>query len=240
MYVTTTELQNNFGKYLKIVEFEDIIVTKNSKNVAFFKKYEPIDSLNQVIREGTPAYSTDQRLKVSYEDFLKIIEDSNNRYEYINGELYLLASPVYKHQRIVRKILSCFDKWFENKPCEPLDSTFDVTLTNCKEKNVVQPDVLVICDTENIDEKGKYHGIPTLVVEILSPSTHKKDFVEKLNLYSSSGVKEYWIIDPDSKTVFVYYFKDRNIDRTYAFKGDEYVESVVFNGLQISVKELFG
>ena len=87
---------------------------------------------------------------------------------------------------------------------------------------MVQPDILVICDRENIDEKGRYHGVPTLVVEILSGSSKRIDFLKKLDLYMTAGVKEYWIVNPDSKVVYVYSLKDNNIESINIFKGDGY------------------
>lgn len=85
----------------------------------------------------------------------------------------MLASPLYPHQKAVKEIFGAFISWFQNKEWEPLVSPFDVTLFrlgNEEKVNVVQPDILIICDLENIDEKGKYKGIPTLVVEVLSDS----------------------------------------------------------------------
>jgi prevent-host-death family protein len=83
--VTTTEIQNNFGKCLKAVENGDIIITKNGKKTARLTKYREYGS-DFVIREGAPAYDVPPR-KVSYEEFLEIIENSDYRYEYIDGEV---------------------------------------------------------------------------------------------------------------------------------------------------------
>lgn len=74
----------------------------------------------------------------------------------------------------------------------PLTSPFDVTFT--KEADniaVVQPDIIIICDKDNLDDKGRYKGTPTLVVEVLSPSTRSKDMLTKLALYKQCGVSEY-------------------------------------------------
>jgi len=88
------------------------------------------------------------------------------------------------------------------------------------QKNTVQPDILVICDDEKVDENGKYHGIPSLVVEILSPSTKNKDMDTKLELYMKGGIGEYWIVNPESKGALVYTFKDKNIDIVRAYKDE--------------------
>ena len=88
--------------------------------------------------------------------------------------------------------------------------------------DVMQPDITVACDYKTtINEKGRYMGIPTLVVEILSPSTRSKDMVDKLNTYMLSGVKEYWIIDIKNKCVYIYKFLDYNIDNMKSYSIGE-------------------
>ena len=82
--------------------------------------------------------------------------------------------------------------------------------------NCVQPDLLVLCDYEDdINEEDRYKGTPTLVVEILSPSSRSHDMVRKLGLYEESGIREYWVIDPEHKTVLIYSFEE--------FRMKEYV-----------------
>jgi prevent-host-death family protein len=238
MIVPATEIQNNFGKYLKEVESGDVIITKNGKKTARLTKYMEYD-LDFIIREGSPAYKMPHR-RVSYQEFLEISENSEYRYEYIDGEIYLLASPAYSHQKAVREILTSFNQWFRGRKCEPLDSPFDVTLFKSKDNvNVVQPDILVICDRENIDEKGKYSGVPALVVEILSESSKRKDFVKKLDLYMTTGVREYWIVNTDSREVYIYLFKDNNIESIATFKKDEYAKSRIFEGLKLDLATVF-
>ncbi len=122
---------------------------------------------------------------------------------------------------------------FNNQP-------FDVALYKSKDNiNVLQPDILVICDKENIDQKGKYSGIPTLIVEIISESTKGKDLIKKLNLYMVAGVKEYWIMNTDSKEVYVYTFNDADIENIRTFKRNEKVESFIFKGLGIELEQIF-
>ena len=130
------------------------------------------------MHEEAEEYTYDNVQKMSYEEFIELTEDSEGRYEYIDGEIYLLASPSYDHQRIIVEILSVMYTYFKGKKCRPLTAPFDVTLIKNSEKNVVQPDIVVICDTENINEKGRYHGIPALVVEVLSETTKKKDMLK--------------------------------------------------------------
>ena len=242
MLVSTTEIQNSFGKYLKLAHCEEIVITKNGKKVAKLVPYQVNEEHDPwILNESSPTYSPDG-IRLTYEEFLKLTEESKNRYEYIDGELYLLASPFYPHQKAVKEIFGRFIIWFQEKDCEPLVSPFDVTLFRLgkEEKiNAVQPDILVICDHDKIDEKGRYKGTPTLVVEVLSDSTKSKDLIKKLDLYQESGVKEYWVVNPSSAEIYIYTFIANTIDEFRTFKGDEKVESVIFPGLTVGLKQVF-
>lgn len=237
MKVPSTEVQNNFGKYLKIAsELEDVIITRKGREVA---KIVPIEE-RTVIAEEAANYIYNDRWKLSYEEFLKMVENSELRYEYIDGEVYLLASPAYNHQVSVSELFVIFYNWFKGKKCRPLTSPFDVTLTKNKDNiNVVQPDIIVICDTDKIDASGKYKGVPALVVEVLSGSTKTKDMVKKLNLYMQTGVREYWIVDPDKEEVIVYCFEKHDIADHDTYMGDMTVKSKFFNGLEVKLAEIF-
>mgnify|MGYP000984405713 FL=1 len=176
---------------------------------------------------------------MSYEDFLKLSEESENRYEYIDGEVYLLASPTYSHQNIVMELANVMYNWFKGKECRPLTAPFDVTLTKDGNKNVVQPDIVVICDIENINERDRYTGVPTMVVEVLSETTRQKDMVRKLNVYFFGGIKEYWIVSPLRKEVYVYCFTEQDIKEYRVYKEVEKAESMVFPGLEIPLEQIF-
>jgi len=91
----------------------------------------------------------------------------------------------------------------------------DITLKRNDENiNVVQPDLMVICDLEEkLDEKDYYMGVPTLAIEILSESTRNKDMIKKLDLYMTTGIKEYWIINPFNREVSIYLFEENNISK---------------------------
>lgn len=240
MKVPSTKVQNNFGKYLKYVEVnEEIIVTKKGRDVA--RILPCIDQKTEYVMEGSAEYKTGEGW-VTYEEFLELVEGSEQRFELIDGVVYNLTAPSYEHQYAVHELHGTFYNWFKNKKCVPLTSPFDVTFF--KEKNnicVVQPDIIVVCDSENMDKKGKYKGVPTLVVEVLSPSTRSKDMLKKLDLYKQCGVKEYWLVDPKNKQIYVYTLEQNEIAENMCFLKDahEYVESVHFNGLKVSLKDIF-
>ncbi len=236
MIITSTEVQNNFGKYLGLASQEDIIITKNGKKVARLVDYHEGD--DYIIREGSSAYSH-EGMKVTYEEFLEIARESENRYEYIDGQIYLLASPKVNHQKMVMVVSSKLSSWFQNKKCFPLTSPLDVTLYKDDDPNVVQPDLLVICDHENIKEDDTYIGTPALLVEILSESSRSKDIIKKLDLYMCGGVEEYWIVNPFSEEINIYWFKEREVENLVTFKKEEIAKSFVFQGLELDLIEVF-
>ena len=152
------------------------------------------------------------------------IEDIYNlpdgeRAELIDGKIYYMASPGRTHQRIslllTRKIADYIDE-HEGK-CEVYAAPFAVFLNN-DNINYVEPDISVICDLSKMNEKGCY-GAPDFIIEIVSPSSRQMDYFTKLFKYSSSGVKEYWIVDYMKQRVTVYNFKNETVE-DYAF-GEE-------------------
>jgi len=130
--------------------------------------------------------------------------DDNERWELIDGVPYAMSpAPRPRHQNIAGEIYGQLRGFLKGKPCKALISPLDVRLNaDGEDDTVVQPDVVVICDRAKIDDKG-CKGAPDLVVEVLSPSTSRRDRWEKLNLYRRCGVREYWIADPDTNTLQV-------------------------------------
>lgn len=243
MKVTTSILQNSFGKYLNMaMEGELITIIKNNKPVA---QLSGIPTANKhLIREEAIEYVNNHR--VSYEEFLKLSnqDESNAKFELIDGKVYAMTSPLFPHQFAVTALISQFYNWFIDKPCKPIVASFDIKLSNGaatfeEDPNVVQPDIIVICDLENITKDGRYEGVPTLVVEVLSKSTKSKDLFIKSSLYMNSGVKEYWIVDTDLKQVTLYLFEDKQIKEHRVFSNGESVTSLVFEGFEISVRDVF-
>lgn len=240
MRVPSTQVQNNFGKYLKFVEAnEEIIVTKKGRDIArILPCYE---TMPDALKEGASEYQTSGDW-VTYEQFLELTEASEQRFELIDGVVYNLASPSFSHQRAVHELHGTFYNWFKGKGCMPLTSPFDITFRK-EEHNicVVQPDIVVICDQENRDDRDRYRGVPVLVVEVLSPSTRSKDMVRKLDLYMRSGVKEYWIVDPSNEQVTVYQLEGNEIVNSinYSTRSDQEMKSFYFEGLSIAIGDLF-
>ena len=162
--------------------------------------------------------------------------------EYINGEMIVLNSPNVNHQNISGALYLFLSSYLKGKKCKVFFAPFDVKLfkNNIKVPDILQPDLLIACDLpEQIDGKGRYTGVPTLVIEILSPGTRTKDMVDKLNSYMQSGVREYWVADPENKTVLVYGFKDFQIDDFKTCKPGDVIKSYFFDWLEAPVNEIF-
>lgn len=238
MIITSTDIKNNFGKYIRLAAKEDIIITKSGKKVGKLVAYqEDAVESGQIVKENAPAYNYD-RQKISYEEFLEITANSDERYEYIDGEIYLLASPKTTHQKILFEMSGVFYNWFKGKKCTPMIAPYDIKLKrNESNKNVVQPDLMVICDLEEkLGEDDYYAGVPALMVEIISRSTKSKDYVRKLDLYMCCGVFEYWIVNPENKEVHIYLFKDGDIFKNKTFTFNDEIKSFYFEELTLSLK----
>ena len=117
MIVPSTEVQNNFGKYLKIAqELEDVVITRKGREIA--KLVSCVES--SIVAEEAVNYIFNGKRKVTYEEFLELAENSDLMYEYIDGEVYCLASPTYHHQLAVDNIYGYFFNFFKKKKCRPL------------------------------------------------------------------------------------------------------------------------
>lgn len=244
MIINATDLKNNLGKYLRAAAREEIVITSNGRKVARLSSYETeaeLPSTNQIVMEMAENYSMWPK-KATYEEFLEIWENTEDRYEYIDGEIYLLSSPKAAHQQALSELHGFMYNWFKGKKCKPMLAPFDITLKrNADNFNIVQPDLMVICDLEeNLNEKNYYMGVPSLMVEILSESSRGKDAVKKLDLYMSTGVREYWIVNPFSKEVNVFLFENFDVAKNITFKNGEKLVSFIFEGLEINFEEIFG
>lgn len=138
------------------------------------------------------------------------------RAELLDGVLYAMASPSRSHQRLVAELLRKIADYIERNGgrCEVNIAPFAVYLYN-DDYNYVEPDIFVVCDSRKMDEQG-CHGAPDWIIEVVSPSTQRMDYELKLFKYRTAGVREYWIVDPKTRTVFVHYF-ERNEMETYGF-----------------------
>ena len=144
----------------------------------------------------------------TYADYLSWPDDE--RWELIDGVAYNMSpAPGRQHQEIVGTIFNELFQYLKVKPCKVYVSPFDVRLPEHPDEQeeeittVVQPDVSVFCDESKLDDRGA-RGAPDIAAEVLSPNTSVKDLREKLLLYERVGVREYWIVDPANRIMWVY------------------------------------
>ena len=170
----------------------------------------------------------------AYEDWLDL--DDGNRYELLNGEIRMMSEPSRRHQEIVMEMSRQIANFLVGKSCRVYPAPFGVRLHN-KKDTAFQPDITVVCDPSKLSDKGCV-GAPDLIAEILSPSTAEYDKVVKFNQYLQAGVREYWIVDPDSKTVSVHILKDAEyVVRQFA-QGDT-IKVHVLDGCEIVLSHVF-
>jgi len=139
--------------------------------------------MNSILKPKTQCYTV--------ADYLSW--DDDERWELIDGVAYNMSpAPTIKHQDIALNFASLLRNRLKGKPCKPFIAPVDVVLS---EHDVVQPDALVVCDPKKITPKNIL-GAPDFVLEVLSPSTSRKDMREKKALYERAGVAEYLVLDP--------------------------------------------
>ena len=182
----------------------------------------------------------------TYKDYLNWPEDV--RAEIIHGVAYMMGQPSTSHQRVSRKLFVKLANFLEGKTCEPFIAPFGVRLFPKEDRTddtVVKPDIIVVCDPSKIDERG-CNGAPDLVIEILSPSTKRKDKYLKRELYQKAGVREYWMVSTDDSEITVHLF-ETNSTKVYGANEEmpddtklpEIVPVHVLPGLEINVKDVF-
>jgi len=191
--------------------------------------------------------SLDMKKRYTYADYLTWLDDQSR--ELINGFIRLMSpAPRMRHADVSFNIagnLWTILKKHKGK-CKVFTAPFDVRFPKQGETaddridTVVQPDICVVCDLSKLDDRGCC-GAPDMIVEILSPSTLKKDVTEKFDLYESSGVKEYWIVHPTDKVIQIFLLQEDgkyNAGAMYEWGGQIPVHT--FNNHPIDFEDIFG
>ncbi len=169
------------------------------------------------------------------EDYYNLPEDV--RAELIDGRIYYQAAPGRQHQTILSELHIAIGNYLKSKKgsCRVFPAPFAVKLFEDR-KNIVEPDISVICDRSKLTDRG-CTGAPDWIIEIISPGTSSHDYIRKLNLYADAGVREYWIVDPRTEKITVYYLEvsDPVIDN-YTFQDK--IKVNIYDNLWIDFKEL--
>ena len=177
------------------------------------------------VNEAAPEYARKNLL--TYADYVNL--DDENRYELIDGVIYLMSpGPSLAHQDTSGGLYVQLWTFLKDKPCKVYHAPCDVCLNaeGDNDTTVVQPDMFVVCDLTKLDGK-RCNGAPDFVIEILSPSSANRDNLLKFNKYMQAGVREYWIVDLEDKVV-----------RICLLKGGKYEITDFIDPTELSVNVL--
>ena len=168
------------------------------------------------------------------EDYWNLPEGT--RAELIDGKFYNMAPPSRIHQEISYQLSRVIGNYIAEKGgnCEVYPAPFAVNL-DADDKDWVEPDISVICDPNKLTDRGCC-GAPDLIIEIVSPSSRKTDYIKKNALYLDSGVKEYWIVDPMRKSTLVYCYEEDAAPVFYPF--DHPITVGIYKDLSITIADL--
>lgn len=160
----------------------------------------------------------------------------NIRAEVFDGKIYYMASPSQDHQTISTELTTILNMYIRSKQgsCRVFHAPFDVKL-NDMPLTIVQPDLMIVCDKNKLDGK-RCNGAPDFIIEIVSPSNPADDYIRKLYYYKNAGVREYWIVDPQRKSVTVNYFENNILNVPYTF--DSTIKVNIYDDLYINFLEI--
>ncbi|QQK75262.1 Uma2 family endonuclease [Salicibibacter cibarius] len=178
----------------------------------------------------------------TYTDYLSWPEDI--RAEIIDGIPFMHATPSRIHQEILSELHRQIANFLVGTDCKVYPAPFHVVLGLENEdekdsKDVFEPDITVVCDSAKLDDDG-CKGSPDLVMEITSPSTARKDKIEKFNKYEQAGVHEFWIIEPQDKVVSVFTLDEKQrFGRPGVYSENDKVKVSIFADMVIDLNMVF-
>lgn len=228
-------------------------LAKEDKNSKYLWKNAPIfpTDIGQqpMLKESTSTYGSSAYVNNNYSDNENSLKGSHTLEEYyrlpndrrvelIDGEFFEMEAPNSLHQEIIAILQYHFTDFVrKNKgPCKVYSSPMDVQLDQ-DNRTMVQPDLLVVCDRDKISKFGIY-GAPDFCLEVVSPSSSKKDIFLKSYKYANAGVREYWIIIPKEKKLLVYNFETGSLMQDmYSLTGSKGV-AIWENRLEIDLDEI--
>ncbi len=193
--------------------------------------------MGETVVPGTSPRKSEQPF--TYADYRSWPE--GERWELIDGAAYAMSpAPRRIHQSLTIQFASQLDNYFSGKPCRPYIAPVDVFLPEGDEtlddiEHVVQPDAFVVCDKSKLIDEGIL-GAPDFIIEVLSPGTAMKDQTEKRRLYESRGVREYWIINPETLEAFIYLLKDNKYGLPSAADLRQPTAVWIFPGLTLKAR----
>ena len=180
----------------------------------------------------------------SYADYLTWI--FQDKLELFKGKISQMSpAPNRYHQVVSGNLQGILWNAFKNHSCNLYAAPFDVRLLDKKKSTenkdiftVVQPDLCVVCDENKLDDKGCI-GAPELIIEILSPGNSKKEMKYKFDLYEEAGVLEYWIVNPENRTILIYILKENEFVGLHPLIEEDQIKSPLFPNLDFILEEIF-
>jgi Uma2 family endonuclease len=182
--------------------------------------------------------------KYTYAEYLKW--EFQERIELIKGFLFKMSpAPARRHQELAGNFYAFFWNYLKNKPCKAYSAPFDVRLPRNKDANasqtitVLQPDICIVCDLSKLDDRGCV-GAPDLVIEILSLGNSDKEMKLKYDVYEESGVKEYWIVQPEYQNVLIYVLDENGkFVGKHPLTSSDFLTPTIFPDFSIDLSEAF-
>ena len=173
--------------------------------------------------------------KLDYDDYAGIPPD-RNRYEILEGELYVTPAPSPLHQRVSKRLQRQLEAYFEVRGLgEVFNAPIDLILTH---HDVVQPYLVVVAEPRQVSARG-IEGAPLLVVEVLSPSTRTQDRTVKACRYAALGIPHYWLVDPEARRIECYRVDAGAYAVTREVEGDATLAPSDWPGLAIALADLW-
>jgi Uma2 family endonuclease len=172
--------------------------------------------------------------------YADILGMNDTRAEIINGELFMMAPPASNHQFIVMQLSGQLWQFLRGKPCRVFPAPFGVRLfprEDLRDDTFLEPDIVVICDLFKIKKEG-CEGAPDMVVEILSLSNTRHEMLLKFKKYLAAGVREYWVVDGDEKTVEIYVLDRGRYILSVAGENDE-IPVTALPGCTVKLQDLW-
>ncbi|MCG8512860.1 MAG: Uma2 family endonuclease [Halanaerobiales bacterium] len=194
-------------------------------------------------RKGGIVSETSPKHRYTYGDYLTW--DDAQRYELIDGSIYVMSpAPGRRHQEVAGEFHRQLANYLLEKECAVYIAPFDVRLPEREKRDediatVVQPDLVIVCDDNKLDERG-CKGAPDLVIEIILPGSAGRDRKTKRELYQKHGVLEYWIVDEHQSTVEVYLLNaQKQYGKPEIYTTQERLPVSIFSDLAIDLKMVF-
>jgi Uma2 family endonuclease len=177
------------------------------------------------------------KIVLTYDDYC-LLPNDRNRYEILDGELSVTPAPATKHQTALGNLYRFLANYVvANQLGKLFIAPTDLILAAT---TVVQPDLIFIgTDRLHLLTDRAIEGAPTLVIEVLSPTTHRTDRVTKAQLYAKHNVRNYWLIDPDQRTLEAYQLVIDHYDLAASARDAEVFAPSLFPGLSIQLSDLW-